>query len=181
MPFHSTTIFTLAHLLPLLLAHLPQQKYHSNLLPSITIASLTHTLASLWRKQSCLILHLNFHLTHMFVTTITSPPPLQIRHMSVVAPQITDNWTYLFNKFFPHKRTIMRNVHPCNDVTWHVYINHWLHHSLEIKTHGIRRPTFSSSFGMAPFCRWDIAANPTDLTTYDGKSFMHRSSLFCDY
>ena len=26
MPFHSTTIFTLAHLLPLSLAHLPQQK-----------------------------------------------------------------------------------------------------------------------------------------------------------
>ena len=27
MPFHSTTIFTLAHLLPLSLAHLPQQKH----------------------------------------------------------------------------------------------------------------------------------------------------------
>ena len=46
MPFHSTTIFTLAHLLPLSLAHLPQQKHHLNLLSSITIASLTYTLAS---------------------------------------------------------------------------------------------------------------------------------------
>ena len=26
MPFHSTTVFTLAYLLPLLLAHIPQQK-----------------------------------------------------------------------------------------------------------------------------------------------------------
>ena len=32
MPFHSTTIFTLAYLLALPLAHLPQQKHHLNLL-----------------------------------------------------------------------------------------------------------------------------------------------------
>ena len=56
MPFHSTTIFTLTHLVPLPLAHLPQQKHHLNLLSSITIASLTHTLASFWGKQSCNIL-----------------------------------------------------------------------------------------------------------------------------
>ena len=55
-PFHSTTIFTLAYLLPLSLAHLPQQKHHLNLLSSITKAWLTHTLASFWRKQSCLLL-----------------------------------------------------------------------------------------------------------------------------
>ena len=54
MPFHSTTIFTLAYLLPLSLAHLPQnKKYHLNFLSSITKALLTHTLASFWRKQSC--------------------------------------------------------------------------------------------------------------------------------
>ena len=55
MPFHSTTIFTLAHLLPLSLAHLPQQQQQQNLnlLCSITKALLTHTLASFWRKQSC--------------------------------------------------------------------------------------------------------------------------------
>ena len=35
MPFHSTTIFTSAYLLPLLLAHLPQQKHHLNLLSSV--------------------------------------------------------------------------------------------------------------------------------------------------
>ena len=52
-PFHPTTIFTLAHLLPLSLAHLPHQKHHLNLLSCITIASVTHTLASFWRKQSC--------------------------------------------------------------------------------------------------------------------------------
>ena len=40
MPFHSTTIFTLAHLLPLSLAHLQQQKHHLNLLSSITISSM---------------------------------------------------------------------------------------------------------------------------------------------
>ena len=53
MPFHSTTIFTLAYLLPLSLAHLPRQKHHLNLLSSITKALLTHTLASFWKKQSC--------------------------------------------------------------------------------------------------------------------------------
>ena len=54
MPFHSTIIFTLAHLLPLSLAHLPQQKkHHLNLQSSIRKALLTHTLASFWRKQSC--------------------------------------------------------------------------------------------------------------------------------
>ena len=52
MLFHPTTIFTLAHLLLLSLAHLPQ-KHHLNLLSSITKALLTHTLASFWRKQSC--------------------------------------------------------------------------------------------------------------------------------
>ena len=54
MPFHPTAIFTLAHLLPPSLAHLPQQKHHLNLLSSITIASLTQTIASFWRKQSCI-------------------------------------------------------------------------------------------------------------------------------
>ena len=34
MPFHSTTIFTLAHLFPLSPAHLPQQKHNLNLLSS---------------------------------------------------------------------------------------------------------------------------------------------------
>ena len=54
MPVHSTTIFTLAYLLPLSLAHLPQQKKHYlNMLSSKTNALLTHTLASFWRKQSC--------------------------------------------------------------------------------------------------------------------------------
>ena len=54
MPVHSTTIFTLAYLLPLPLAHLPQQKKHYlNMLSSKTNALLTHTLASFWRKQSC--------------------------------------------------------------------------------------------------------------------------------
>ena len=58
IPFHSTTIFTLAYLLPLSLAHLPQQKkHHLNLLSSITKALLTHTLASFWRKQSCSKVH----------------------------------------------------------------------------------------------------------------------------
>ena len=52
MPFHSTTIFTLVHLLPLSLAHLPQ-KYHLNFISSITKALLKHTLASFWGKQSC--------------------------------------------------------------------------------------------------------------------------------
>ena len=54
MPFDSTTIFTLAHLLPLSLAHLPQHKHHLKLLSYITKALLTHTLASFWRKQSCI-------------------------------------------------------------------------------------------------------------------------------
>ena len=54
MPFHSTTIFTLAYLLPLSLAHLPQQKHYLNMLSSKTNALLT--LASFWRKQSCLSL-----------------------------------------------------------------------------------------------------------------------------
>ena len=59
MPFHSTTIFTLTYLLPLSLAHLPQQKKHYlNMLSSKTNALLTHTLASFWRKQSCCILPL---------------------------------------------------------------------------------------------------------------------------
>ena len=53
MLFHSTTIFTLAHLLPLSLARLPQQKKTPYKLSSITKALLTHTLASFWRKQSC--------------------------------------------------------------------------------------------------------------------------------
>ena len=57
MPFRSTTIFTLAYLLPLSLAHLPQQKHRLNLLFSITNALLTHTLASFWRKQSCHCCH----------------------------------------------------------------------------------------------------------------------------
>ena len=57
MPVHSTTIFTLAYLLPLSLAHLPQQKKHYlNMLSSKTNALLTHTLASFWRKQSCIYL-----------------------------------------------------------------------------------------------------------------------------
>ena len=61
MPFHSTTIFTLAYLIPLSLAHLPQQqkKHHLNVLSSITKALLTHTLASFWRKQFCLLLACN--------------------------------------------------------------------------------------------------------------------------
>ena len=64
MPFHSTTIFTLAYLLPLSLGHLPQQTHHLNLLSSITKALLTHTLASFWRKQSCLsVLSLSFPLS----------------------------------------------------------------------------------------------------------------------
>ena len=55
MPVHSTTIFTLAYLLPPSLAHLPQQKKHYlNMLSSKTNALLTHTLASFWRKQSCI-------------------------------------------------------------------------------------------------------------------------------
>ena len=58
MPFHSTTIFTLAYLLPLSLAHLPQQKTPFKLAIFITKALLTHTLASFSRKQSCYILHL---------------------------------------------------------------------------------------------------------------------------
>ena len=53
MPFHSTTLFTSAYLLPLSLAHLPQQKHNLNLLSSITKALRTHTLASFWMKQSC--------------------------------------------------------------------------------------------------------------------------------
>ena len=53
MPFHSTAIFSLAHLFPLSLAHLPQEKHLWNSLSSITKALMTHTLASLWRKQSC--------------------------------------------------------------------------------------------------------------------------------
>ena len=52
MSFHSTTIFTSAHLLPLSLAHLPN-KTNLNLLSSITKVLLTHTLASFWGKQSC--------------------------------------------------------------------------------------------------------------------------------
>ena len=51
------TIFTLTHLLPLSLAHLPQQKHHHlTLLFSITKTLLMHTLASFWKKQSCDIL-----------------------------------------------------------------------------------------------------------------------------
>ena len=43
MTSHSDTIFTLAHLLPLSLAHLPQQKkHHLNLLFSLTKTLLTH-------------------------------------------------------------------------------------------------------------------------------------------
>ena len=54
MPSHSTTIFILAYLFRLSLAHLPQQKKHYlNMLSSKTNAFLTHTLASFWRKQSC--------------------------------------------------------------------------------------------------------------------------------
>ena len=45
------------NLLPLSLAHRPQQKHHSNLLFSITKTLLTHTIASFWRKQ-CWTLHL---------------------------------------------------------------------------------------------------------------------------
>ena len=56
MPVHSTTKFTLAYLLPLSLAHLRQQKKHYlNMLSSKTNALLTHTLASFWRKQSCIL------------------------------------------------------------------------------------------------------------------------------
>ena len=57
-PFHPSTIFTLAYLLPLSLVHPPQQKHHLNFLSSITKALLTHTLASFWRKQSCFFLTL---------------------------------------------------------------------------------------------------------------------------
>ena len=78
MPFHSTTIFTLAYLLPLSLAHLPQQKYNKNknLPSSITKQLLTHILAFFWRKQSCLIGSMSevFHHTlfHQLLYVMTS-------------------------------------------------------------------------------------------------------------
>ena len=88
MPFHSTTIFTLAYLLPRSLAHLPQQKKHYlNMLSSKTNALLTHTLASFWRKQSCfdskwttVIDKARLHYTDVIMTTMTS----QITSLTVV-------------------------------------------------------------------------------------------------
>ena len=47
-PFHSATIFTLAHMIPLSLAHLRQQQHHLNSLFSITKTLLAHTLAVCW-------------------------------------------------------------------------------------------------------------------------------------
>ena len=67
MPFHSTTIFTLAHLLPLSLAHLPHKKHNLKLAMLNDKTLLTHTLALFWRKQSCLcwrIGHWRHHCRH---------------------------------------------------------------------------------------------------------------------
>ena len=70
MPFHSTTIFTLAHLLPLSLAHFPQ-KHHLNLLFSITKTLLARTLAPFWRKKSCFLCFI-FCRTHHEIHHIDS-------------------------------------------------------------------------------------------------------------
>ena len=88
MPFHSTTIFTLAYLLPLSLAHLPQQK--NNLLSSITKALLAHTIASFWRKQSC------FFYDY---------PGSDIRHQHLNTVSLSEHWNQkwglCFNTFDP--------------------------------------------------------------------------------
>ena len=81
MPFHSTTIFTLAHLLPLSLAHLPRQKHHLNLLSSITIASLrTETI-----NDSVQLINLLSFLQYCFLSHLTQRYP-QLRCLSTQPP-----------------------------------------------------------------------------------------------
>ena len=105
MPVHSTTIFTLAYLLPLSLAHLPQQqkKHYLNMLSSKTNALLPHTLASFWRKQSCFYLICSFFTAwrqlskqKCIIPTLVQSPQLVVFFIVVTySLSITEPYIYL--------------------------------------------------------------------------------------